>query len=176
MTSLFARALGPAFAALPEPLRRLHAPVGQRVWRGTAHLTQGGWFARRLARGAGFPVTEGPVPLDLTITTTAEGEVWTRHFGGHRLSSTLSALPDGQIAERIGPFVLILRPRIDGEALLIPVVGMRLGPLPLPSGLAPRGGGRETTVAECVAFDVDSRLPGLGRILRYRGTLTEDTP
>ncbi|WP_280652850.1 DUF4166 domain-containing protein [Jannaschia formosa] len=170
ITPLYRRALGAAFDALPPALRRLHGGPGR--WRGMAELTQGTGAARLAARSAGYPGAEGTLPLTLTIAQDGPGEIWTRSFDGFPVVSHQRLRPDGRIAERLGPATVLLQAEARADALSVTVAGLRAGPLPLPSVLT--GGGVETAEAEAVRFDVSARLPGIGLLIRYRGTLHPD--
>lgn len=170
MTSLIERTLGAAFERLPPRLQQFHSPQGSRPWHGVATITRGALLTRPAVYLGGFSGLSGTLPLTMTLAAAGEGEVWTRDFGGTVVTSTLRPGGPGLIAEKIGPLTLYLRPKVLEGTLHIPIVDARLGPLPLP--YFPTGGGIETSTSEGITFDVDSHLPGLGRIIRYHGQLT----
>ncbi|MEM7709348.1 MAG: DUF4166 domain-containing protein [Pseudomonadota bacterium] len=174
MTSLLASAMGEAFDALPNPLRAFHSPDGPTTWRGTVTIETGSTpQARALARMSGFPSRPGTGPFDLTITPDGDRETWRRDYGGHVLTSRWSAGPDGTLEERIGPLRIRLRPERRDNTLRLQVVALRVGALPAPAALRGQGGGTESVDNQGrIAFDVESRALGLGRLIRYFGHLT----
>jgi hypothetical protein len=60
----------------------------------------------------------------------------------------------------------------ENGALSMTVIGWRIGPLPLPSFLAPRSTATESADAEGrFHFDVPIALPIIGRLTHYAGWL-----
>ncbi|WP_298430221.1 DUF4166 domain-containing protein [uncultured Jannaschia sp.] len=169
MTGLIARGMGPAFDGLPAPLRALHGAGG--LWRGTVTVETGRAVARRLALAIGLPSEAGTVPFSLEIQPDGTGEVWTRRFGPHVFRSYLGPGPDGTVLERIGALRVRMRPEPVPGGLHLRIVGAGLGAVIAPAWLAGRGGGMETVEGDGVRFDVSGRAPGLGRVIRYHGTL-----
>jgi hypothetical protein len=171
---LMAAALGPAFSALPAAIRRVHAPggtlrlVGEATVEG-AETAPGRWVAAVF----GFPPAADPVPVEVEIAATPEGEDWERSFGGRRFRSRMRPHGrSGRVSEGFGPFSFDLALSADTEGLGMRVEGWRLGRLPLPRRAAPRSEARETVDAEGrFRFDVPIHLPLLGRLVRYRGWL-----
>lgn len=177
---LFARALGAeAFAALPRPLRAAHAPgghwhalAGEAVVEGAA----GGMPARLIAALFRLPRPGRAIPVRVTMEATpGGGERWVRDFAGRRFATTLRLHPAGGLLERFGPFRVRLELRGDAQGLEMVIRGWSLGPLPLPARLAPAARAREDTDADGrFRFDVELTLPGLGRLVRYRGWLVPE--
>ena len=65
--------------------------------------------------------------------------------------------------------------RAQGERLVYRVEGWRLGPLPLPRALGPTTTAHEEVDVEGrFVFDVEIRLPLVGRVVRYRGWLVRE--
>jgi saccharopine dehydrogenase-like NADP-dependent oxidoreductase len=171
--ALFPRAIGPAFEALPTPIRDLHEAVGDSVWRGQARIDgAAGSMAALVARIVGFP-TAGDTAVEVEIQADGQRSVWRRRFGRHRFLSVLSnAREGGGVTERFGPlsFDLILTVR-DGR-LYYDVERWRMGALPLPRFLMPGTVTHEQIDAEGrFAFDVEISAPLVGRLVRYRGWL-----
>lgn len=171
MRPLFARLLGDdAFAALPDAVRRLHEGgifAGEAAVEGPESV-----LARIAAWVVGFPAATARVPVRVTITPDAEGEVWERDFGGRSFRSRMAIGTAGP-EERFGPFAFRVALPADGSGLRVVVRGWRLLCLPLPLPLAPLGDAVEgQDEAGRFRFDVTVRLPlGLGRVVRYRGWL-----
>lgn len=164
MRTLFPALLGEEWAGLPAPLRALHAC---RLAEGRVSVTRGKGLLARLAAGlAGLPPA-GETALRLSI---AGDEVWTRQFGGHRLTSRLSAR-QGLLAEAFGPVCLEMELRPAGGALHWLPRRFRLFGLRLPLALGPA-----VTAVECAEdglyrFDVTLGHWLTGPVIRYRGWL-----
>lgn len=176
---LMASALGrAAFDALPGAVRRAHERHGALRLAGQASVegaetAQGRWIARLF----GFPEAGDAVPVEVEIAAMPDGEEWTRRFGGQRFRSRMR--PHGRhglIREHFGPFRFDLVLSADAQGLRMRVDGWRLGRLPLPKRVAPRGEALESVDADGrFRFDVRIRLPLLGRVVRYRGWLVPAT-
>lgn len=153
----FARAIGPAFDALPAPIRALHETPGRSVWRGEA--TTGGAsgpLAAFVAGIFGFPKARAACPAEVFIEADGDRSVWRRRIGGQAFASTLSRpRPGGRVIERFGPFSVDLSLSPEGERLVYRVEGWRLGFLPLPRALAPSARAHEEVDADGrFVFDV----------------------
>lgn len=172
--SLFARAIGPAFEALPDAIRVLHETPGRSVWRGRA-ITEGasGPLAALVARIVGFPAAQADCEAEVRIDADGQRSIWKRRIGGQTFWSVLSHPGEGgRIEERFGllSFRLCLTPKRD--RLVYTVEGWRLGPIPLPRKLAPRTRTHERLDAEGrFVFDVEISAPLIGRLVRYCGWL-----
>lgn len=174
MLPLYARIMGGDFAALPEAVRRVHDVAGALALSGRASVTRGrnplarliGWLFR-------LPPEMTDAPLSVTIRADGDGEVWTRSFGAHRFASRMRA-ERGQLVERFGPvsFVMALKPEPDG--LSMHHLGWRLGPLPMPRWLGPRGVASERAEGGRFHFEVPIALPLIGPLVHYRGWLEPD--
>jgi len=160
--ALFARAIGPAFDALPDAIRALHETPGRSLWRGEA-TTRGaeGLLSRGVARLFGFPGAQRRCVVEVQVQADGERSTWRRRIGDHAFSSVLShARSGGRVTERFGPFAfdLILTP--EPNRLVYAVAGWRMGPVPLPLALAPRTTTFETLDADGrFVFDVEIALP-----------------
>jgi hypothetical protein len=172
---LFSTALGPEFAALPAPVRDLHAVLDERRWEGVATVTRGGsGLARLICAIIGFPRAGEAVPVSVTLRRKGEAEVWDRSFAGRRFRSVLTrAGPPGSglVQERFGLFRFTIPLRLDSQGLRYPVSrGTFLG-LPLPRVLLPRSDTLESAENGLPKFDVAISLPWIGPVVAYRGTL-----
>jgi len=173
-SSLFERAIGPAFATLPTSIRALHETSGRSVWRGQASVEgAANPVAGLVARVFGFPKTGQGVPVEVRIDADRDCSVWRREIAGSRFQSRLSSpKPGGRVVESFGPcaFDLTLTPE-DGR-LVYTVQGWRLLGVPMPKRWAPTTVTHEKEDAEGrFAFDVEIGLPIAGRMVRYRGWL-----
>jgi saccharopine dehydrogenase-like NADP-dependent oxidoreductase len=173
-SSLFARAIGPAFDGLPAPIRALHETGSRSVWRGEASVEgAANPLAGLVARVFGFPRAGEGVPVEVAIDAERDRSIWRRKIGDNRFLSRLSAPePGGRVVESFGPFAfdLILTP--EGDRLVYRVEGWRLLGVQMPRGWAPTTVTHEKADAEGrFAFDVEIGLPVAGRMVRYRGWL-----
>ena len=174
-SALFARAIGPAFDALPAPIRALHETTGPSVWRGRARVDRAANPLTALAaRLFGFPRGSEDAPAEIMVEADRDRSVWRRRIAGGRFVSRLSSPgPGGRVVERFGPFAFDLTLTPEGETLVYRVAGWRCLGLPMPRTLAPTTRTHEAVDGEGrFVFDVEIGLPGLGRMVRYRGWLT----
>ena len=81
--------------------------------------------------------------------------------------------PRGWIVEKFGPFSFDLAlPQSDGRVDLA-MSGARFLGVPLPRMLWPKIKAFETAEGERFLFDVEIGLPLIGRLVRYRGWITD---
>lgn len=175
--AIYARAIGPAFDALPAAIRALHETPGRSLWRGEA-ATEGasGPLAALAARIVGFPKAQARCPVEVSIDADGDWSVWRRRIGGHGFASVLShPRAGGRVRERFGPLSMDLRLEPEGDRLVYRVEGWRLGPIPLPRALGPSTRAHEEVDAEGrFVFDVEISAPLIGRLVRYRGWLVRE--
>ena len=172
--ALFARAIGPAFDDLPEPIRALHETPGSSRWRGEAQTQGAASVPGGLVAGLfGFPGGESASLVEVELDANGDRSIWRRTIGASRFQSTLSRpRPGGHVDERFGPFTMALRLRPEPGRLRYEMTGWRLAWLPLPSFLAPRTLTHERVDEEGrFVFDVEIGLPVVGRLVRYTGWL-----
>ena len=175
MKPLYARALGDAWRRLPEPIRRLHTPGPGMTATGSATVERGSnWVARLVAALFRFPPAGRDVPLRVTFTVGDGREVWRRDFAGATFASEQregAGRDTHLIVERFGPLAFGLALVVDSDKLrLVPRTWRLLG-IPMPAALMPYGEAFETAVDGRFHFNVEIRLPLVGRIVRYRGVL-----
>lgn len=172
--SPFERALGDAFERLPAPVKVSHRAGPVALFSGVSEVRGPASPVAAMARlFVGFPRAAQAAPVTVTKRANADGsETWTRVIGGRRFASIVSFAAPGLVRERFGPFSFDLRVSADAEALYMEILGWRLGPLPLPSQLAPRSLAKESAdEAGRFHFDVPIALPIAGRITHYAGWL-----
>ena len=182
---LFQTVLQDRWAALQPTVRRLHGVQDVERFSGTASVERGrSWIARLAAWVFGFPPAAAAVPVTVTksrIETGKDGEtaeIWQRDFGGRVFRSRCGAAKAPyRFRERFGLFTFELDLPVTDGALSMPVRrGWLLG-VPLPRLLLPTSDAREYEADGVFHFDVALGAPlGGGLIVRYRGTLTPDTP
>jgi predicted DCC family thiol-disulfide oxidoreductase YuxK len=180
--SPFQYLLGPDFARLPKPVRRVHGLTHSMRSAGRADVRRApGLLARLLCMAAGLP----PSGRDIAVTVAfhpdgALREFWERQFGGRRYSSTLRAgdprAPD-LLVEHFGPFDLEFRLSLMSEGaatrLHWSAVGWRFLGVRLPRRTVPHIHCVESGDGECFTFDIDVAFPLIGQVIRYSGELSE---
>ena len=173
--TLFQQALGASFFRLPESLRRLHGAQGHGHWSGVATIERGrNPLARLCARVAGLPGSARDVATTVEVIADARGETWRRDFGGRQMATRLS-FRDGRLRERLGPLQFRYALLGNDGAIWWRVDGVRLfGLLPLPASLFEGVRCREFEQDGRYRFEVEARLPLVGRVIRYEGWLAPD--
>ncbi len=170
---LYPRAIGAAFADLPQALQDFHAVDDTVFYRGRVEVTHGGRLARMVAKSGGMPVRSGEMPFSFRATRDGQVEIWERNFDGHVTRSKQWLHAPGVIAEQVGTSLFLLTPQVMDGGLHIPITGAKGFGVPLPRAVLRSCAGVETvTEAGAIAFDVHATVPGLGLVIRYKGTLT----
>jgi hypothetical protein len=168
------RALGAAFDAMPEAVRRGHTIDGTLVLEGRASVIGAeSWLGRVIARLIGFPQPATDVPVTVTMRTDAQGETWQRDFGGKVFRSGLAHRRGrrGRITEHFGLLTFDLALTASSAGLDLTIAGCRLGPIRLPRGLVRSHATERVDAAGRFCFDVPISMPGMGAIVHYRGWL-----
>jgi NAD(P)-dependent dehydrogenase (short-subunit alcohol dehydrogenase family) len=167
---LYARAMGPDFAALPPLVRAVHEVVGDGGAAGEGTVTHGtNPLARAAAALMGMP-GPGAYPLHVHFAERGGAELWTRDFGGQRFTSELSHRTGG-VTERFGPIRFAFDLPGDANGLSMVLRGWSLFGVPLPRFLGPRIDAREWQEGDRFRYRVEVRLPLLGRAILYEGWL-----
>lgn len=178
---LYPRLLGEAYDTLPPSIRNIHA-LGDAARRmcGRARVTRGKGLAARLVAGlVGFLPEADDVPIAVTFTRKAGGELWLRDFGGRRFSSLHvpgKGRSAGLVEERFGPFRFGLALVVEDGKLHLVVCNWNVLGMPLPRFLAPGGNSFESEEEGRFNFHVEIGHPLLGLIVRYQGWLIPDNP
>jgi hypothetical protein len=170
---LFPRMLGPAWTLLPESVRRLHGGQSSRA-RGSARVDGDlHWRARVVRKVARLPPPADALELALEIRADTAGENWLRRFGRWPMRSELSGSTRhaGLLEERLGPARLtfgfkVVDARLHWIAREVRVLGIAL---PLHWFRAMRASCGEDHGR--YVFDIDVRLPLVGRLVAYSGWL-----
>lgn len=174
---IFQQVLGAEFDTLPQAVRATHLTQDTSHWCGMASVKRGtGLWSRCLAWLFRFPKTSDAIPVEVTKTVTQQGETWQRRFGDSCFRSHLAGTPHG-MTERFGPFTFRLGLTVADDCLHYPVLGGRLGPLPLPKWLLPVSKAREFEKGGRFHFDVKLCAPYTGKLLvHYEGALSAKAP
>lgn len=176
---LYAQIVGPSWHDLGDAVRRLHETGAGARATGTFRVRRGNHrLVRLLAMLARMPKAGDAVDMQLIVTPFGPGEEWRRSFGGHPMVSTQWKHADGLLAERMGPMEMRFALEVAGGALGYHTqrVALCLGRLriPLPRWFAPTVTAWEKPTGDPnrVQVAVESRLPILGLLISYEGTVT----
>jgi hypothetical protein len=178
--SIFAEAVGAAaLQVLPAPVQAFHRAESPAVWTGAADIEAGrGLLARLIGRLIGLPTSGRDVPVVVSVERVgrrdgrAPDEIWTRNFGGKRLTSRLSIGPRGGLTERFGSISFRLMLDARREGLVWSLTGWRCCGVPMPRWLAPRSDAREFASDDGrFRFDVRVTVPLVGDLVHYCGWL-----
>ena len=174
---LYQRVLGPAWDALPEPIRAMHALDGEKTVRGMAEVERGrGPLVWLFAAVMGLPKAGREAPVEVRFTEERGGELWRRTFAGR---SFRSFQEEGRgrdqhlVVERFGPVAVGMAAIVDGERLRLVIRRATLFGIPLPAFLRPSAGKTCERVDEQgrFRFEVEIIAPIAGLLVRYRGWL-----
>ena len=174
--SLYRRALGPTYDGQSRAGQALH-DAGPSQWQGRCAVvgaeTAVGRFLACLFQ---FPAATDDAAIAVEFETSGGGEVWTRRIGGRVMRSRQFIgvrKPSGWIVERFGVLDFDLDVRVAQQRLTLTMRDMRCCGLPLPRALWPAIEASESEEEARFCFDVQIGLPLVGRLVRYRGWLTD---
>jgi hypothetical protein len=170
--ALFERVLGADWSRLHPTLQRFHSLRGRHELHGEV-LTEpaAGALGRCLGWLMRLPRTAQSGALRFTLEAQPARERWTRHFPHTTMSSTMKQR-GAWIVERIGPVSFHFTLAARQGTLALEYRQMRVLGLPWPRRLAPAIDAREHGEGDRLCFDVEARLPAIGRVVRYSGWLT----
>ncbi|QJR12818.1 hypothetical protein DSM104443_03911 [Usitatibacter rugosus] len=167
----FRELIGSGFAELPLQVRNVHDDRAQTELVGRCRVERGtGLLSRLFCAVSSLPAAGEDVPVRVTIRRNAEGETWTREFAGNPMISSLRARA-GLLEERLGPTTFRFALAADRERISWNVVGVRVLGVPLPASLFSGVRASESVSGDRYRFDVEARLPVVGLLVRYQGTL-----
>ena len=104
------------------------------------------------------------------------GEIWTRRIGRRVMRSRQYIgvrRKRGAVVEQFGLLAFDLDLPIEKGRVDLVMTGARFAGIALPRWCWPRVKAFETGAAGKFRFDVEIGLPGIGRLVRYRGWLTD---
>ncbi len=175
MPGLYPAVLGESFTHLSPLVRAFHLGVSAVRARGVFRVERSRhWLGRLVGWLVGFPPAGENVDLRLQVELTAQGERWSRSFGGAMFVS--EQWRDGaHLVERFGTTEIRFTLIAEGGALLFTPVKqfMRLGPLrlPMPSLFAPSVSARVVEDGQAIRSDIVIRSRLFGLLVRYGGRL-----
>lgn len=169
----FEQALGAAFQDLALPVQAAHRGGALMQLQGEARVTGAtSPIAAWICALFGLPRNNAMLAVCVSMERRRDEEIWTRRFGHERMMSRVRYLRAGFVTESLGAFTFEAKLEAQRGALVMTVVGVRIGPLRLPSFMAPHAVAVESADA-CgrFQFDVSIIAPVLGRLTHYRGWL-----
>lgn len=173
--AIFPAVLGDTFYELPKALQDLHHGEFSSEWKGNVSTRGAQNFAGRIiAALVGLPSEDHQTSARVSIEVTREGETWTRSFGGKQFRSHLSlgvGREEGLICERFGIITVATAITWRDRRLWFIPRRWRIGALPLPNALLPKGDSFECVREGSFAFNVRIEVPVVGLIAAYEGTL-----
>ena len=174
--SLYRRALGARYAQQSLAGQVLH-DAGPSRWNGRCTVDGPATaLARVLSWLFRLPSAAVDVPICVEFSREPLGEVWTRRIGGRAMRSRQYIglrKPRVWIVEQFGAFAFDLELRVADGRLKLLMRGMRCCGLPLPRLLWPCIEAGEWEEDGRFRFDVRIGLPLAGRLVHYRGWLTD---
>jgi hypothetical protein len=170
MAALFPDLLSGAFEALAGPVRRVHRG-GSQVFKGIATVERGpSLIARVLCAVASLPPSLKDVPVTVDIEDLRGHERWTRRFGASAPMRSALRGRGQQLTERLGPATLTFAITAEGGAIRWQLSRIAAFGCPLPARLF-EVLARSGSMGDRYHFVIDVRMRGIGRIIRYEGTL-----
>jgi len=163
------------WSQLAPPVQRMHGEGALLEASGTAQVEGDTHILARLLRRI-LTLPEPGVDQAIAITIERDGqrETWTRRFARGQMRSVLQPGSAMAMRERLGPVSLHFSLRRDGDAIDWQLRRVTLLGLPLPRALCGSVLSRSGAHEGRYAFDIDTRLPGIGRLIAYRGWLEID--
>jgi hypothetical protein len=147
------------------------AHLGRIELRGNVSVARGGWLGGLLAAIAGMPAANPECHMRVLGEHVEDRMIWRRSFGGQKLESNF--VRDGDdLIETMGPLKLRLRPHAEQGRLRYDLIGAQIGPIRLPRFVMPQLTAWEGEWDGYYEFEVEIRLPLIGRLVRYGGLLT----
>lgn len=174
--SLYRRVLGAGYGRQSRAGQALH-DAGPSHWKGRCTVTGAQTLPGRLVAWLfQLPTRTDDAPIAVEFAASGTGELWTRRIGGRSMRSRQFIglrKPAGWIVERFGIFDFDLLVEVGDARLTLSMVGMRCCGLPLPRALWPMIEAVESEEQGRFCFDVEIGVPLVGRLVRYRGWLTD---
>jgi NAD(P)-dependent dehydrogenase (short-subunit alcohol dehydrogenase family) len=174
--SLYRRVLGSAYEEMPVPWRALH-DSGASTWKGQCVCDAAEtWAGRLISRLFQFPVSDSEAPISVEFAMSGAGETWTRRIGRRVMRSRQYIGVRGRrgaVVEQFGPLAFDLDLPIEKGRMDLVMTGVRFLGVSLPRWCWPHVRAFETGAEGRFRFDVEIGLPGIGRLVRYRGWLTD---
>lgn len=169
--ALFPALLGAEWAELDASVRDMHGSAEHMRARGQADIEGAGNLPARILRALlGLPAPGLNQPLEVTILRDGTREVWIRDFGHARMCSVLSRAGN-HLCERLGPMSFHFELHRVENAVRWDLSRTRLIGIALPRWMCGQVASRSGSRDGRYAFDVDVRMPLIGKLVSYHGWL-----
>lgn len=172
--SLYWRVLGATYDQMSKAGQELHDGIPSR-WAGRCSvdgpMTR---IGRVIARLFGLPPAVEDAPIEVEFIVRNGRETWVRRVGDRMMRSHQYIgvrRPAGELVEQFGPFAFDLRVVVTDGRLELLMSGMRFAGLTILRSFWPCIKASEEEREGRFCFDVEIGLPGIGRLVRYRGFL-----
>lgn len=163
------------WSQLAPAVQRMHGEGAVLEASGTAQVDgDTHLLARLLRRVLSLPEPGADQAIALTIERNGQRETWTRRFARGQMRSTLQPGSGTALREQLGPVSLHFSLHRDGHAIDWQLRRVTVLGLPLPRALCGHVLSRSAAHEGRYAFEIDTRLPGIGRLIAYRGWLDID--
>lgn len=162
----------PESVDLPASVFKFHSDPG--CYTGRCGVERGGgWLTNLVLRLGRFPPTAEDIPVTVKVDFNGKEWVWERDFDGHITRSRLTFDHGaGCVREQMRWVTLWLVPQVSGSQMLVHIRRISVFGFRCPIFLLPRSATVESEDnTGCFRFDVSADMPGLGRLIRYRGWL-----
>lgn len=170
--SLYQRALGgPAYQRLAPALVRFHGLSGPHRFVGQVQVeAPATWLGCVLAWALGAPQRAVQGTITFELQAHPEAEVWIRRFPAQTMQSTLREAA-GRVVEHLGAARLSFVLHEAEGRLVMELQQLHFCGIPCPAWLCPQVVAEETGVGDALHFRVQATVPGVGRVVSYRGHL-----
>lgn len=165
--------MGPDYDNLHPHLKVAHeAPLsatGKVVVEGAERA-----IAKVIARMLNLPRAGGQVALEVQVTHSSDGQVWSRKFG-HQQFSTQQSVRNGLMREVNGPGCIEIEMSREGQDLVYQSQCARWAGLKLPRYISPQIIARVTPTEQGWTAKVEISMPLAGRLCTYTAEITQWT-
>jgi hypothetical protein len=170
---LFQRLMGDDWEHLSTSVKRMHGDADRLVAQGVADVEGSQhWIARLLREQLGLPKPGRQQRVEVTIERSGTHEIWTRRFASQCMRSTLRRTTHAPLlAEKLGLITLRFALNLDHESIDWQLQSARWVCLPIPRFLFGKVMARCASENGRYTFQIDTRLPLIGRLVAYRGWL-----
>jgi len=171
---IYRQVLRNEFDRLAPELKSFHGVCGSARFRGKCRIESAtSPIGRFLCWLLDLPKAANDAEFVFELDASATDETWRRHFPDRTMRSTMQ-VADGLLVERIGPVRLWFVLSVESGRLVMRLARFSVFGLPWPSALMPEVWGDERGSAGVLHFDVGARLPAIGLLASYNGSLVID--
>ncbi|WP_222432767.1 DUF4166 domain-containing protein [Caenimonas sedimenti] len=168
---MFESLMGERYRGLHEDVRAFHDLRGTVTLHGEVRTEPAQTpLGALLGLAMGTPRVASSGPLRFELCDVDGAQRWTRHFP-HRAMTSRMSVNRGELVERLGPSRLTFKLDEQAGRLHMRLARMHFLGVPCPAWLMPRIVAVEEGGQGRLHFDVSASVPGLGRVVGYKGHL-----